>query len=420
MTMPRLRSLADWIDNDAHAASLDADAPLDDLEPLRDLVGSARVVAIGESAHYIPEFHAVRHRILRFLVERMGFTTYALEVPFTAGRAIGRWIEDGDGDIREIASAALPISLGRIPELHDTLVWIREHNLHAEQPLRFVGTDVPGSGGSLVPALERVHVVLRAADPDAVPLVERALELARTHHDDETFAVLARYATVPQSEQDELSAILSRLLARLESMAAHLDTEGGEAQATRLDLRGAWYADHLHRDVAGRGLSAAAASRDAFMAEVVIEQLDRRPDQRIVVASHNVHIQKVPSAESPAGQLPQGFYLAAALDADYRAIAITGREGHTAQIQMNPERPRGFEIQEVPLMPAPDDSLDAHLSGSAPLMLADLRQAPDKAAPRRMRMEGYFLDLPVLEAFDAAAWVPRTSVSAAISGRGSP
>ena len=420
MTMTHVRSLADWIDHNAHAVSLDADAPLDDLEPMRDLVGGARVVAIGESAHYIPEFHVVRHRLLRFLVERLGFTIYALEAPFTTGRAIGRWIEQGDGDIGEIASAAMPISLGRIPELHDTLAWIREHNLHAERPIHFVGTDVPGSGGSIVPALERVHAELSTADPDAVPLVDRALELARAHHDDETFAMLARYATVPASEQDELSAILSRLLGRLESMAAHLDTLGGEAQSTRLDLRGAWYADHLHRDVAGRGLPGAAASRDAFMAEVVLDQLDRRPDQRIVVASHNVHIQKVPSSESPAGQLPQGCHLAAALGAEYRAIAITGREGRTAQIQMNPERPHGFEIQEVPLTPAPDDSLDAHLSGSGPLMLTDLRHAPDGAAPHRMRMEGYFLDLPVLDAFDAAAWVPRTSVSAAVSGTGSP
>ena len=108
-----------------NARSLDPDAPLDDLAGLRGIVGDARVVAIGESAHYVPEFHLVRHRLLRFLAERLGFSAYALEAPFTAGRVIGDWIESGSGDIGAIAATAMPIRLGRVPELHDTLRWMR-------------------------------------------------------------------------------------------------------------------------------------------------------------------------------------------------------------------------------------------------------------------------------------------------------
>ena len=406
--MTPARAFAGWLDEHARHASLHPDAPLDDLEPLRDVVGDARVVAIGESAHYIPEFHLVRHRLLRFLVERMGFATYALEAPFTAGRAISAWIESGQGDIGEIATAVMPIRLGRIPQLHDTLRWMR-----TVDNVRFLGTDVPGSGGSILPTLERLRDVIGIADPAASPLFERAIELARSHHDDATFAVLARYAAVPTADQDELSAILGRLLSRLETMSHVLDAPGGDAAHAMRDLRGAWYADHLHRDVAGRGLPAAAASRDAFMAEVVLDRLEHGPDDRFVVASHNVHIQKNAAAESPAGQLPQGFHLAAALGAEYRAVAITAAGGRTAQIKPAPDAPEGFEILDVEMVPAPPDSLDAHLAGGAPLAFADLRGAPDSGEVRRMRMEGYFLELPVLDAFDAVAWVPRSTVSAA-------
>jgi erythromycin esterase len=76
-------------------ASLDPDAALDDLEPLRDLIGTARVVGIGESAHYVREYGLLRHRLVRFLVERMGFTVVAVESGFSEGLVVDRWIHGG-------------------------------------------------------------------------------------------------------------------------------------------------------------------------------------------------------------------------------------------------------------------------------------------------------------------------------------
>ena len=45
-----------------------ADADVTDLAPLREIVGDARVVAIGESMHRVHEFCRLRDRMLRFLV----------------------------------------------------------------------------------------------------------------------------------------------------------------------------------------------------------------------------------------------------------------------------------------------------------------------------------------------------------------
>ena len=69
------QSFAEWVAGHAiRTDSLDPRAPLEDLEPLGELVGDARVVGIGESAHYVREFYLLRHRLLRFLVQRRGFT----------------------------------------------------------------------------------------------------------------------------------------------------------------------------------------------------------------------------------------------------------------------------------------------------------------------------------------------------------
>jgi erythromycin esterase len=423
------QSFTEWVaDHAITTESLDPRAPLDDLEPLGELIGDARVVGIGESAHYVREFYLLRHRLLRFLAERCGFTVYAPEAPFTQAQAIDAWIQGGPGTVQEVAAAGVAIDLGRCREFHDQLAWMRAHNRTATRRLRLVGTDVPGSGGSPLPALEQVAAYLRGADPDALPLAEQAIALAGRYHHPATFTALGRYATLDPAAQDTLTATLSRLLARMESMAAWQASHhrGREHATARWHLRGAWHLDHLHRDVAGRGLQVADAARDAFMAESVLRLLqDGPPELRVVVAAHNIHLQKTPIVSDGAfGHFPQGYHLAQALGADYLAVAATSLRGRTAQIQPDPTHPRGFQIQDLPLPPAADGSIEAALATRAPLAIADLRAARpaigDAASFGRLRMEGYFTDAPIFDAFDAVAAIPQTSCTQQATAHPSP
>jgi erythromycin esterase len=138
------QSFTDWFGSRAIAAeSLDPRAPLDDLEPLGELVGDARVVGIGESAHYVREFYLLRHRLLRFLVQRCGFTVYTPEAPFTQARAIDAWIQGGPGTVEEVAAAGVAIDLGRCREFHDQLAWMRAHKHTATRRLRLSGPTCP-------------------------------------------------------------------------------------------------------------------------------------------------------------------------------------------------------------------------------------------------------------------------------------
>lgn len=79
-------SSSDWYRARAKVLrTLDDKASLDDLEPLRDIIGEARVVAIGEGAHFVSEFASARIRLLRFLVERCGFTMLVASNEFSRG-----------------------------------------------------------------------------------------------------------------------------------------------------------------------------------------------------------------------------------------------------------------------------------------------------------------------------------------------
>ncbi|MGP3921028.1 erythromycin esterase family protein [Nonomuraea sp. 10N515B] len=412
----RRTSFADWVGDHALALeTLDFQPPVDDLEPLRDIVGGARVVALGESSHHIREFYQVRHRILRFLVERCGFEVYALEAPFTQGQVLDGWVRGGPGTVEQVAADGIALSLGQCQEMHEALTWMRERNrTTAEPPLRCLGTDLPGAAASPLPALEEVADYVRRVTPEVLPLLEQALSVARRFDDPVTFTALGRYQSLDPGEQDLLTSALSRLMGHLQRLALvqRARGHGAEHDTAMWHLRGAWYLDQLHRANAQEGFESASTFRDVYMAESVLRLVE--DGTRVILAAHNWHIQRTPAADSQGHPLlPTGAHLAAALGDDYRAIGVTSSLGRTTTLgEPTPERPQGTWY-DAPLPPPAGGSIEAAFPTDRLWMLADLRAAPphinDAASFQHSRMADYFLDMPVFEAFDAIAHVSRTT-----------
>lgn len=162
---------ADWLRNHAVPLThLDPNDPLDELEPLREVIGGARVVAIGENSHFITEFKQMRQRMLRFLVERCGFTVLAFEYGFSEGFPLDAWAQGAGTDDELAAHLAGIIPVG----VDEPLRWIRRHNATAATPVRFAGIDIPAAGGSLLPALSPVADYLREVDPQTLPANKEA------------------------------------------------------------------------------------------------------------------------------------------------------------------------------------------------------------------------------------------------------
>ena len=94
-----------WLD--AHAKPFDGthhSLPHDDIEFLRDVVGDARIVALGENTRGTRDFFELKARILRFLVEEMGFSTFAMQVNWAEARRLNRYVRTGEGDPERLLS----------------------------------------------------------------------------------------------------------------------------------------------------------------------------------------------------------------------------------------------------------------------------------------------------------------------------
>ena len=148
------KAVADWIRE--HAIGLASPDPVqapDDLGPLAAMVGSAKVVAVGEACHGTREFTQLAHRLIAFLIERMGFTAIGLEANPADTVALNDYIQQGAGDLDQ-AELELGFWTGPTREVRDLAVWLRQYNANPAHPAKvsvfgmdpLVATRTPGTG----------------------------------------------------------------------------------------------------------------------------------------------------------------------------------------------------------------------------------------------------------------------------------
>ncbi|MEV4165494.1 erythromycin esterase family protein [Nonomuraea dietziae] len=132
--------LSQWIRNQAHPLGThDPLAPLTDLRPLLDMVGEARIVALGAATRQAREPAALAHRMLRLLVEERGFRSLALEGDDPERVGLAEYVRTGRGRPRALLADAR--AFWQTEEILDVVRWMRAHNeRHPGDPVRFAGT----------------------------------------------------------------------------------------------------------------------------------------------------------------------------------------------------------------------------------------------------------------------------------------
>ena len=132
--------VTNWARHDAVAiVSVDPQAALADLAALRSSIGDAQIVALGESVHGASELLTLKHRTLRFLVERMGFRSVAWEEDWTTGLEIDEYIRTGEGDLDALVREMSP--QWQSHEVADVLRLLRGYNSRHVDDVRFFGVE---------------------------------------------------------------------------------------------------------------------------------------------------------------------------------------------------------------------------------------------------------------------------------------
>lgn len=413
-------SVRQWLARGAiRLRTVEAGSGFDDMHGLRDVVGDARLVLLGEPTHGNREVYQLKHRMVEFLVEEMGFDVFVLETPMPESFDVDAYVSDGVGDPAR-ALAATQVWPYDTEEIADMLAWMRRHNTGpgATNPLRFYGFDMQwperAASGALA-YLDRVDPVLAAAarqrfghlaipfsDPDAAgyrPVVDRDFDA---------------------SVREAVGAALAAFDANRKRWSAA--TSAVDWTVARQHVRVLWQWVEANRD-GGRRYGAV---RDAAMAENIRWILEREgPDAKVVVWAHNAHVANAVADHRSDGSAWAGRHLRRMFGDEMVNVGfLYNRGGFTAlDAAADPSRgPRAFTVDS-----APEETAEARFAAAGlRLAVVDLRRLPadtpeaewfrsrrptryswgdfDPSAPA-----DYFAGYVLPEAFDALAYVDATT-----------
>lgn len=161
-----------------HAAPLstvEAGHGFDDMQPLKAMVGDARVVALGEGTHGTREYFQAKHRLLEFLATEMGFRLFSIEANMPEAYALNDYVQGAPGDVEKLIGG-MYFWTWNTEEVRDMVEWMRAFNARRPAdtpPLQFTGFDMQ----TRTVSLQILKDFLQAHDADMLTRLQPSLDL---------------------------------------------------------------------------------------------------------------------------------------------------------------------------------------------------------------------------------------------------
>jgi erythromycin esterase len=384
-----------------------------DLMPLKQIIGDARIVALGEATHGTKEFFEMKHRLLEFLVKEMGFNTFAIEATWPESYLVNDYVHTGAGD-PALLLAGLYFWTWNTQEVLDMIKWMRAHNQNpgGAPKVSFFGFDMQFP----TMAMQNVIAYLQKVDPpraiwaDSLFLPFWPYARNGIGYDTAPFATKTQCRENLQKVYDHLSSH------RLTYEAQSSPVEFARAlQSARVAQQGE---DHYTRS---------AFVRDRYMAENIGWLLDQAgPDAKIVLWAHNYHVSVASNGPS------MGWHLRNRYGSEMVIFGFSFYQGSFNAFSYSIVTGQYGSLTAHRAIPPPTASYEYHFRGAEiDRMFINLRQLQPSAAtnwifgPRPMRSIGaiydaanpnrFFYDARLPEEFDAMIYFRETSPSVLLS-----
>ncbi len=306
---PNEAAFVDWARGQAVSLSIPrTDEDYADLAFIGDVIGTKRVVAVGESAHYLFEWNRWRSRLFKYLALEHGFSVFVLESALVEGRIVHDYVNGAEADWDDLALAINNV-WGVWAEINDLIRWMRDWNADPARPrkLRFYGMDGTGGWAHARHPYIALLAFARRADPAL------AEDLAREFEDAVEEVTFGARAGVPPERFRALIAAANLLVSRIEqervaySAATSAEDHAWALRAAQI-LRDVFQAIAQCDPDFAIGFRPYWNVRDVSMTESLNWVREHEGmDAGIVVGAHNTHLQTYPVREARATSMGSYF-----------------------------------------------------------------------------------------------------------------
>ncbi|MEA1875962.1 MAG: erythromycin esterase family protein [Bacteroidota bacterium] len=281
--------LLNWMKNNSYEIeTLELSDQQQDLKQLKQIIGNAQLVCLGESRHDIREQFQLKHRFIKYMVEELGFTTFILEASLPYAELINGYIQKGEGDIDEIMANMPGWFLWDTQEMSEIISWMRAYNANPgnEKKLQFHGIDIvaPGYG------LNSIFEYLKKVDAEDY---ERyvTLNLARDMIDDSQWqTTLQRVSELSADEKEVLRENYSELYEYILESESDFIAQSSQIEYKWI-LRFAYSAQQANRMFSANTRMDMGLIRDSAMADNTLWIIQSIvADEKAIIWAHNVHI----------------------------------------------------------------------------------------------------------------------------------
>ncbi|MGZ4828919.1 MAG: erythromycin esterase family protein [Candidatus Angelobacter sp.] len=271
-----------------------------DYDALLELVGSSRLVLLGEASHGTHEFYRHRAQITKRLIIEKGFNAVAVEADWPDAYRINAFVR-GTGEDEDSVEALsgfqrFPAWMWRNADVLDFIGWLRTHNeQHATAQAGFYGLDLYSLHASIRAVLDYLDKV----DPEAARRARyRYGCFEQFGEDTQAYGYASTFGLSKSCEDEALEQWLE-----LRRRAADLADRDGrvmrdafffaEQNARLVKNAEQYYRSMFHERVSSWNL------RDTHMADTLHELVQHLGpnDAKLIIWAHNSHLGDARSTE---------------------------------------------------------------------------------------------------------------------------
>jgi erythromycin esterase-like protein len=262
---------------------------MDDLQPLFDRVGDARIVMLGEASHGTHEYYTWRTYITQRLVYEKGFNFIAVEGDWPDCYQLNRFVkgyETGGENAVDVLHSfnRWPTWMWANWEIVVLANWLQKYNKTRDRSERigFYGLDVY----SLWESMESIMKYLQKVDPVALKVAEKAFHCFEPYRQSEGTGYAKAAQLVPELCETEVVQLLKEIQRKMTSYNSDQENVFSTQQNAIIAVN----AERYYREMM-RGGTHSWNLRDRHMTDTLDRLLDfHGKKSKVIVWEHNTHI----------------------------------------------------------------------------------------------------------------------------------